>query len=47
MLCRNYKGAASYIKSFLRKGQALMGLGLNREAARTLDAGRGRGELGR
>jgi hypothetical protein len=36
---RNYKGASSYIKSFLRKGQALLGLGANRLAADTLEKG--------
>lgn len=38
-LRRNFKGSASYVKSFLRKGQALMGLGCNRDAAATLDKG--------
>lgn len=44
-LCRamparsNFKGSAGYVKSFLRKGQALMGMSCNREAAATLDAG--------
>lgn len=36
---RNFKGSASYVKSFLRKGQALLGLGCSREAAATLEAG--------
>lgn len=36
---RNFKGAPSYVKSFLRKGRALMGLGRNREAALALDEG--------
>ncbi|PSC69443.1 arginine methyltransferase [Micractinium conductrix] len=38
-LRRNFKGAPSYVKSFLRKGRALMGLGRNREAALALDEG--------
>ncbi|KAL4451864.1 hypothetical protein ABPG75_007526 [Micractinium tetrahymenae] len=38
-LRRNFKGSGGYVKSFLRKGQALMGLGLNREALKTLDEG--------
>ena len=37
--CRSFKGSASYVKSCLRKGQALLGLGCTREAAASLDAG--------
>lgn len=36
---RNFKASGSYIKSYLRKGQAFLGLGLNREAVKTLDEG--------
>jgi hypothetical protein len=36
---RNLKGSSSYIKSFLRKGRALMGLGRHREAVTVFDEG--------
>lgn len=36
---RNLKASGSFVKSFLRKGQALMGLGLNRDAAKALEEG--------
>ena len=38
---RNFKAAPSYVKSFLRKGQAQLGMGLSREAAATFDQGAG------
>lgn len=38
-LRRNLKASGSFVKSFLRKGQALMGLGLNRDAAKALEEG--------
>jgi protein arginine N-methyltransferase 7 len=38
-LRRNFKAAPSYVKSFLRKGQAQLGMGLSRVAAATFDAG--------
>lgn len=38
-LKRNAKGSSSYIKSFLRKGQALIGLGRHREASLTFEKG--------
>ncbi|KAL4424877.1 hypothetical protein ABPG77_002100 [Micractinium sp. CCAP 211/92] len=38
-LRRNFKGSGSYVKSFLRKGQALLGLGLSRDAVKALDEG--------
>lgn len=44
--CRNFKASASYIKSFLRQGQALLGLGRSREAAAALDAGAARAGTG-
>lgn len=36
---RNFKGSGSYVKSFLRKGQALLGLGLSRDAVKALEEG--------
>ena len=38
-LRRNFKGSSTYIKSFHRKGRALMGLGRHREAALTFERG--------
>lgn len=37
--CSNFKGSASYIKSFVRKGQALLALRRNREAVITFEKG--------
>jgi hypothetical protein len=39
VLCRNFKGSASYIKSFVRKGRALLGLQRYREAATAFESG--------
>lgn len=38
-LKRNFKGSSTYIKSFQRKGSALMGLGRYREAAMVFEKG--------
>lgn len=37
--CSNFKGSAAYVRSFLRKGRALLGLGCSRDAAAAFDAG--------
>jgi len=38
-LRRNAKGSETFIKSFLRKGRALLGLGRHREAVATIERG--------